>query len=86
MSKKNKVLFLFSMAFIMIGLVSALVPLSDFDQDGNLDSFVTEGFLLIPMLCTATGLFGIWTKLSATYLAVPQLLSAPVVPPPIPSE
>jgi len=86
MSKKNRIPLLFSMVFIMIGLVSPLVPLSDFDQDGNLDSFVTEGFLLLPMLCTATGLFCLWIKLSTTHLAVPQSLSAPVVPPPIPTE
>lgn len=86
MSKKIRIPLLFSMVLIMIGLVSTLVPLSDFDQDGNLDSFITEGFLLIPMLFTATGLFCLWIKLSATYLAVPQLLSALVFPPPIPTE
>jgi hypothetical protein len=86
MYKKNKIPLLFSMVFLMIGLLSALVPLSDFDQDGNLDSLVTEGFLLIPMLCTVTGLFCIWVKLPAICLAVPQSLPSLIVPPPIPTE
>ena len=62
MCKKTNALLLLTMAFIMFGLLSALLPVSDFDQDGHLDSLVTEGFLLIPMLCSVSSLFFLWIR------------------------
>jgi hypothetical protein len=86
MCKKTNALLLITMAFIVISLLSALAPRSDFDQDGYLDSLVTEGFLLIPMLYTVTGLFCLWIRLPAACLTTPQSFSTLIVPPPIPTE
>jgi len=86
MCRKSKILFLLTMVFFVISLLSALIPLSCFDQDGYLDSLVTEGFLLIPMLCSAMSLFFLWIKLLSTFLIVPQHFSTLIVPPPIPTK
>jgi hypothetical protein len=85
MCKSNKILVLLALLFIIFGLLAALAPLSDFDQDGNLDSLVTEGFLLVPMLCSITGLFALLTRLPAACLAAPKPFSTLLVPPPIPT-
>ena len=86
MCRKSKPLFLLAMVILAFSLLSALVPLSCFDQDGYLDSLVTEGFLLIPMLYTATGLFCLWIRFPAACLPTPKSFSALIVPPPIPTE
>jgi len=86
MCKKSKALFLLAMIIFVISLLSALIPLSCFDQDGNLDSLVTEGFLLIPMLYTVTGMFCLWIGLPAACLLAPTSFSALIVPPPIPTK
>jgi hypothetical protein len=86
MCRKSKPLFLLATVIFVISLLSALVPLSCFDQDGNLDSLVTEGFLLIPMLYTVTGLFCLWIRFPTAYLTAPQSFSTLIVPPPIPTR
>jgi hypothetical protein len=86
MCKKTNALLLITMVLIMISLLSALIPVSDFDQDGYLDSLVTEGFLLIPILSSVSGLFYLWIRLPAACLSVPQPFSTLIVPPPIPTE
>jgi hypothetical protein len=86
MYRKTDTLLLLISVFIMIGLLSALTPVSDFDQDGYLDSLVTEGFLLIPILYTVTGLFCLWIRLPAACLPASKSFSALIVPPPIPTE
>jgi hypothetical protein len=86
MCRKSKTLFLLAMVIFVVSLLSALVPLSCFDQDGNLDSLVTEGFLLIPLLYTVTGLFCLWIRLPAACLSVTTSFSTLIVPPPIPTK
>jgi len=86
MCRKSKPLFLLVIAIFVISLLSALVPLSCFDQDGNLDSLVTEGFLLIPMFYVVTGLFCLWISLPEACLPAPKSFSALIVPPPIPTK
>ena len=83
MCKKTNGLVLLAMVFIVISLLSALTPVSDFDQDGYLDSLVTEGFLLIPMFYFVMGLFSLWIRLFSACLTSPQHFSALIVPPPI---
>ena len=76
---RNRVVFL----LVLICLLAALAPLSDFDLDGNLDSFVTEGLILTPVIGFISGFFLLWILLPETCLAVPQHFSALNVPPPI---
>jgi len=86
MCRKSKTLFLLAMVIFIVSLLSALWPLSCFDQDGNLDSLVTEGFLITPMLYTAIGLYCLWTRLPAACLSATTSFSTLIVPPPIPTK
>ena len=86
MCRKNETLFLLAMIIFVIGLLSALAPLSDFDQDGYLDSLITEGLLLIPMFYITAGLFCLWIRLPATCLTTYHSFSTLIVPPPIPTK
>ena len=83
MCGKSRTLFLLAMVIFVISLLSALVPLSCFDQDGHLDSLVTEGFLLIPLLYIVISIFCLWIRLPAACLTDPQSFSSLIVPPPI---
>jgi hypothetical protein len=65
-----------------ICLLAALMPLADFDFDGLLDSFLTDGLLLLPTLFFTVGLICLLTNLPDTYLAAPQLYASLIVPPP----
>jgi hypothetical protein len=76
---RNRVVFL----LVLVCLLAALAPLSDFDLDGSLDSFVTEGLILTPVVGFISGLFWLWTQLPETCFAIPQHFSALNVPPPI---
>jgi len=83
MCRKSKTLFLLVMVIFVVSLLSALVPLSCFDQDGYLDSLVTEGFLLIPMLYSVTGLVSLLVRLPAACPIAPQSFSTLILLPPI---
>jgi hypothetical protein len=76
---KNRLIFL----FVLICLLTALAPLSDFDHDGDLDSLISEGFILIPLIGSVTGLFSLWTRLPVACFTVSQQFSTLLVPPPI---
>jgi hypothetical protein len=65
-----------------ICLLVALVPFADFDFDGLLDSFVTDGLLLILTVFFTLGVICLLTDLPVAYLAAPQLYSSLIVPPP----
>jgi hypothetical protein len=80
---KNKFLLLFSLVCILFGLLAALMPFSDIDGDGLLDSLVTDDLVLVPGLCTFTGLCFLLTRLPTACLAAPQLFSSLLLPPPI---
>jgi hypothetical protein len=83
MSRKIDLLRILLLVGLVLNLLMALAPASDFDHDGLLDSLVTEGFVLLPMLGCVAGLFCLLTKLPATCLAAPQLFSALLFSPPI---
>lgn len=76
---RNRAVFL----LMLICLLAALTPLSDIDLDGNLDSLITRGLVLIPVIEFVSALFLLWIRLPETYIAVPQHFSALFVPPPI---
>jgi hypothetical protein len=83
MFRKSNLPFLFLSILVIFGLLSALAPISDFDQDGNLDSLLTEGFLWLPALSLSGGLFTLFDRRIAAYLATPRYFSLLLVPPPI---
>jgi hypothetical protein len=76
--------FFHPLILLMLGicLLTALVPLTDFDSDGVLDSFITDGLVLAPILFLMFGLICLLTSLPDVYLATPQLYSSLLVPPP----
>ena len=86
MCRNSRTLFLLAMVIFVVSLLLALVPLSCFDQDGYLDSLVTEGFLLIPILYTVTGLLRLWIRFPAACFPAPKSFSALIVLPPIPTK
>ena len=83
----NKMLslrFFYAVILLIMGvcLLAALVPFADFDFDGSLDSFVTDGLLLIPTLFYMIGWVFLLTKLPAAYLPAPRLYYSLIIPPP----
>ena len=80
---KNNILLLFILVCLVIGLLAALVPFSDIDHDGLLDSFITGGLVLIPALCSVTGLCLLLIRLPSACLAAPRFFSTLLLPPPI---
>ncbi len=69
--------------FIGVCLLFALTPFTDFDFDGSLDSFLTDGLLLIPAQpATVVPVPFLVSSLTA-YLASPRLFSFLIVPPPV---
>jgi hypothetical protein len=86
MCKKNNVLLVLVFVFSVLSLLSTLLPVSDIDGDGYLDSLVTNGLVLLPKFEPVIGLFSLLTSLPVTCLIKPQTFSIPIVPPPIPTE
>jgi hypothetical protein len=85
MSNQTRSFRLFNTVLLLmmgICLLASLVPLADFDSDGLLDSFITDGLLLLPTLSLTLGLVCLLTNLPAAYLSAPQLYSSLIVPPP----
>ncbi len=83
---RNKALLLLTLICIIIGLLTTLTPFSDIDHDGSLDSLVTEGFLLLPMVSAVIGLFSLLIRLPTACLTTPQSFFTLLVPPPIPTK
>ena len=81
--KKNNILLLFILACIVVGLLTSLLPFSDIDNDGALDSLVTEGFVLTPMLLAGIGMFLLRTELPSAHLVTPRHFSFLLFSPPI---
>jgi len=69
--------------FLLIGLFGALIPLSDLDHDGCLESLVTEGFLSPHFLSIAVALLALLILIPANHILDSQNFFAPLNPPPI---
>ena len=80
---RNNLLLLFILVCLVVGLLAALIPSSDVDHDGLLDSFITDGLVLIPVFCSVTGLFLLPTRLPSACIAAPRFFSTLLLPPPI---
>ena len=86
MCKQNNLLLFCRLVFVLFGLVGALIPLSDLDHDGCLESLVLEGFLSPPFLSFSMALPALLILFSANYLLDSQNFFAPLIPPPIPTK
>ena len=80
---RNNILLLLTLVCLVIGVLAALVPFSDMDHDGLVDSFITNGFVLVPALGSVTGLLLLLTRLPSACLAAPRFFSTLLLPPPI---
>lgn len=83
MYKKNNALLLFVLVFAVFILVSAMLPVSDFDNDGHLDSLVTEGFVLLAIFGLVLQLFSLLTRIFPTCIILSQAFLNLPLPPPI---
>ena len=80
---RNNIFTVFILVCVVIGLVLALLPFSDIDNDGLPDSLITEGNILLPVLCTILTLFLLLTRFVSTCLPAPWHCSVLLLPPPI---
>ncbi len=83
MCKNKKVLVILFLTLLVFGLLTTLVPLSDFDHDGILDSLVTEGMILGLMLFSLVEFVPHLPGLPLTCSSAHQRYSFLIVPPPI---
>jgi hypothetical protein len=86
MCKKSNTLLSLVLVFAVFCLLSALMPASDFDNDGHLDSLVTDGCVLLAIPGTMIGVPSLLTRLSTSHLIIPQVFSPLIVHPPISTE
>jgi len=80
---RNNILLFLTLVCLVIGVLAALVPFSDMDHDGLVDSFITNGFVLIPALGSVTVFCLLLTGLLSACLAAPRFFSTLLLPPPI---
>jgi len=83
MCKSNNVLLFCGVVFVLFGLVGALIPLSDLDHDGYLESLVSQGFLPPPFLSFSMALLALLILIPGNHLLALQSFFAPLIPPPI---
>jgi len=81
--KNNHLLQVILVCCVVLGLLTALMPFSDIDNDGLPDSLITEGAILFPVLYTITGIVFLSSRHPAACIAAPQLFSSLLLPPPI---
>jgi hypothetical protein len=83
MCRINRLLLLLTLVCLVFGLLALLAPCSDIDGDGLLDSLMTEGFVLMPVICAMTGLLFLLDRFVSVYLPAPRLHSFILFSPPI---
>jgi len=81
--KNNHLLQVILACCMVLGLLTALMPFSDIDNDGLPDSLITEGAILIPLLCAIAGIIFLSGRHPAACIAESQLFSSLILPPPI---
>jgi len=72
--------------FVFFGLIGALIPLSDLDHDGYLESLAMEGFLSPPILRFSIASLALLILITIHYLLGSQSFFVPLIPPPIPAK
>ena len=83
MCKKSNFLFFCGLMFIFFGLVGALIPLSDLDHDGCLESLVSQGVLSPPFLSFSMALLPLFILIPGNLPIATQNFFTPLIPPPI---
>lgn len=83
MSAKNKLLLLLTLACLLLGLFAVLAPFTDIDNDGVSDSLVTEGLLILPVMCVLAALVFLLARFTSPALSEPQFFPYLFFPPPI---
>jgi hypothetical protein len=83
MCRKNRLLLLLTLVCLIFGLLAMMAPFSDIDGDGLLDSLMTEGFVLLPVLYVMAGLLFLLDRFASAYLPAPRPHSSFLFSPPI---
>jgi hypothetical protein len=83
MCKKNNIPLWILSLIIMFSVMSALTPISDVDSDGYFDSLITEGLLLLPLICSIIAQSARPDRIPSDNLSVPRVLSLHFLHPPI---
>ncbi len=73
---------LFILACILCGLISALSPVADIDQDGFSDSLVTEGEVYLSLLSGIAG-EALASRFFLVFNTPARVSLSPLLPPPI---
>jgi hypothetical protein len=85
MCKKNNLPFWIISLIMMLSVMCALMPISDVDSDGEIDSLITEGLLLFPLLYSMIERSARQDRITSAQLSFPQALSRRFLHPPIPA-
>jgi hypothetical protein len=80
---RNNRLLLFLLVCMVIALLGALTPFSDIDRDGTLDSLLTDGFILLPAFCAASGVYFFLSRTPSAWFGPLQSIYPCLLPPPI---
>ncbi len=83
MYKKNNLPLWIMSLIVMLSFMSALMPFSDVDNDGEIDSLITEGLLLFPLLYSMIEQSARQDRITSAQLSVPRPLSRRFLHPPI---
>ncbi len=83
MCKKNSALLWITFLLLLLGLVLALSPTSDCDNDGIFDSLITEGLLLFSLAAGVIEFSTGQNQIPAYGLMTPRILTHTFRHPPI---
>ena len=82
MCKKNNLPLWMISLIILLGVVAALTPVSDVDSDGEFDSLITEGLLLLPLIYSIMERSAQKDRITSARLSTPRVLSSRFLHPP----
>jgi len=71
---------------LLFSVILASLPLSDYDQDGLVESTMSESFVILPALCSIIGLGFSWNRFLTGFLNDPRVSYSPLLPPPISNQ
>ena len=83
MCKKNNLPLWMISLIILFSVIAALTPVSDVDGDGEFDSLITDGLLLLPLIASTIERSARQNQISSILLSIPRVLSRRFLHPPI---